>query len=97
VVGLPDEAYGQVVAAVLAPKTEGVPPPALAELRVWARDVMAPYKVPTQLRTVDAIPRNAMGKVNKKELAKARHSAAHVLLGRACGSADACAAQMFDK
>ncbi len=72
VVGLPDEAYGQIVAAVLAPKTAGEAPPSLAELRVWARDVMAPYKVPTQLRVVEAIPRNAMGKVNKKELAKAR-------------------------
>jgi malonyl-CoA/methylmalonyl-CoA synthetase len=69
VVGLPDEAYGQVVAAVLAGKGDA-PPPSLAELRVWARDVLAPYKVPSQLRVVDAIPRNAMGKVNKKELAK---------------------------
>jgi malonyl-CoA/methylmalonyl-CoA synthetase len=80
VVGLPDEAYGQVVAAVLAPKASGEALPTLAELRVWARDVMAPYKVPAQLRTVDAIPRNAMGKVNKKELAKARGEGALVQL-----------------
>lgn len=69
VVGLPDEAYGQVVGAVLAGKA-GTAPPTLAELRVWARDIMAPYKVPTVVRALDAIPRNAMGKTNKKELAK---------------------------
>jgi len=67
VVGVPDEAYGQVVAAVLAGK-DGKPPPTLGELRVWARDVMAPYKTPTMVKVLDAIPRNAMGKTNKKEL-----------------------------
>jgi len=67
VVGVPDEAYGQVVAAVLAGK-DGKSPPTLGELRVWARDVMAPYKTPTMVKVLDAIPRNAMGKTNKKEL-----------------------------
>lgn len=43
VVGVPDEAYGQVVAAVLVGR-DGKPPPTLPELRQWARDVMAPYK-----------------------------------------------------
>ena len=65
--GVPDEAYGQVVAAVLAGK-DGKPPPTLGELRAWARDVMAPYKTPTLVKALDAIPRNAMGKTNKKEL-----------------------------
>ena len=69
VVGIPDEAYGQVVGAILVGK-DGKPPPSLAELRTWARDVLAPYKVPSQLRTLDIMPRNAMGKVNKKELLK---------------------------
>lgn len=31
---------------------------------------MANYKVPKQLFKMDSIPRNAMGKVNKKDLAK---------------------------
>lgn len=44
VVGVPDEAYGQVVAAVLVGKG-GAPPPTLPELRQWARNVLAPYKV----------------------------------------------------
>lgn len=32
------------------------------------KEEMAPYKVPTILRVVDEIERNAMGKVNKKDL-----------------------------
>lgn len=31
---------------------------------------MAPYKIPTVLKVVDAIERNAMGKVNKKDLVR---------------------------
>jgi non-ribosomal peptide synthetase component E (peptide arylation enzyme) len=31
---------------------------------------MAAYKVPTILKVVDSIERNAMGKVNKKEILK---------------------------
>lgn len=43
VVGVPDEAYGQIVAAVLVGK-DGKQPPTLPELRQWARNVLAPYK-----------------------------------------------------
>ncbi|XWS16320.1 hypothetical protein CRYUN_Cryun34aG0075100 [Craigia yunnanensis] len=38
------------------------------ELCNWARDKLAPYKLPTRLMLWDSLPRNAMGKVNKKEL-----------------------------
>ena len=31
---------------------------------------MAPYKIPSILKIVDGIERNAMGKVNKKEVLK---------------------------
>lgn len=31
---------------------------------------MAPYKIPTVLKLVDNIERNAMGKVNKKDILK---------------------------
>ncbi|NXE68442.1 ACSF3 synthetase, partial [Calcarius ornatus] len=38
---------------------------------VWCcRDTMAPYAIPTELIVVEEIPRNQMGKVNKKELLK---------------------------
>lgn len=47
---------------------EGAAPPTLQELRAWARDVLPPYQLPSELQVMAALPRNAMGKVNKKEL-----------------------------
>ncbi|KAK2077834.1 hypothetical protein QBZ16_004682 [Prototheca wickerhamii] len=67
VVGLPDETYGEIIGAVIALR-EGAAPPTLQELRAWARDVLPPYQLPSELQVVEALPRNAMGKVNKKEL-----------------------------
>ena len=69
VVGLEDEAHGQVVGLLAA--FEGGPPPPLEEIRAWARERLAPYKLPRLLAVTDALPRNAMGKVNKKELVRA--------------------------
>jgi acyl-CoA synthetase (AMP-forming)/AMP-acid ligase II len=40
----------------------------LPELRAILKTEMAPYKVPTVLKVVDGIERNAMGKVNKKTI-----------------------------
>ncbi|HEU5220181.1 MAG TPA: acyl-CoA synthetase, partial [Gemmatimonadales bacterium] len=42
----------------------------LAELSAWARERLAPYKVPRSLLAVDALPRNAMGKVVKPDVVK---------------------------
>ena len=81
VVGVPDDAYGEVCAAIVAVTGGGGgerdgddddadddagPPPDGDELRAWARTRMAEYKVPRSFTFVDTIPRNAMGKVNKK-------------------------------
>ncbi|KAK3242473.1 hypothetical protein CYMTET_47838 [Cymbomonas tetramitiformis] len=69
VVGLPDEVYGEIVAAVIVCE-EGEPPLEGDDLRVWAKDHMAIYKIPRVTKVLDGLPRNAMGKVNKKELIK---------------------------
>jgi fatty-acyl-CoA synthase len=37
-------------------------------LRDFAGDKLARFKLPTQLQTIDEIPRNAAGKVLKREL-----------------------------
>ena len=37
-------------------------------LRCWAEHRMARYKVPSRIVVVDEIPKNAMGKINKKAL-----------------------------
>ncbi len=42
----------------------------LDALRVWAKERLAPYKVPHALVAIDALPRNAMGKVMKPEIVK---------------------------
>jgi malonyl-CoA/methylmalonyl-CoA synthetase len=63
VVGIADDEWGERVAAAIVPTSgEG---PSLAELRDWAADRLAKYKLPTRLRRVDDLPRNAMGKVLK--------------------------------
>ena len=68
VLGVPDETYGQIIAAVIAPR-EGV---TLTEASVTnhCKQSLAKYKLPRLMKFVDAIPRNAMGKVNKKQLVK---------------------------
>lgn len=42
----------------------------LQSLRAELKKEMAPYKIPTVLKLVDNIERNAMGKVNKKDILK---------------------------
>lgn len=61
VVGVPDEEWGDVVcAAVVADgDVEG------DELRGFAAEHLAPYKLPRRWLTVPDLPRNAMGKVTK--------------------------------
>ena len=63
VVGVPDEDWGERV-SVDVELREGASL-TLDELRDWTKDRLAPYKAPRQLRCVQALPRNAMGKVIK--------------------------------
>jgi malonyl-CoA/methylmalonyl-CoA synthetase len=81
VVGLPDEEWGERIAAavVTEPGAWFVPdltPPgsagllertraAKAVLDPWLRERLAGYKVPREWRCLDELPRNTMGKVRK--------------------------------
>lgn len=70
VVGLPDEDWGEAaVAAVLA--RSGRPEPDPEALRAWLKQRIAPYKVPRVVCVLGELPRNALGKMNKRELAAA--------------------------
>ncbi len=60
VVGIPDERYGQAVAAVVELR-EGTTVE-LEELRTFLRDHLSGYKLPRALTVVDRVPRNATGK-----------------------------------
>lgn len=68
VVGVPDEAWGdRVVACVVArPGREGEC--ATEPLRAFAKQSLAPYKVPKEVVCLEELPRNAMGKVQKRVL-----------------------------
>ena len=63
VVGVPDDEWGERVAVALVCKEENKPD--LEQLRAWAKERMAVHKVPSRLLVLDALPRNAMGKVTK--------------------------------
>jgi malonyl-CoA/methylmalonyl-CoA synthetase len=67
VVGVTDAEWGERVAAavVLRPGQQLE----LEELRSFGKERLASYKVPSLLRCLDALPRNAMGKVQKPPLA----------------------------
>ncbi|WP_214400881.1 acyl-CoA synthetase [Pseudonocardia lacus] len=60
VIGVPDERFGQRVAAVIAPRPGAVPDPAALDAHV--RGLIAGYKVPRTLWLVDEIGRLPSGK-----------------------------------
>ncbi len=68
VVGLPDAEFGQRVAALIALRSGASM--SVEQLHQWCKQTMPSYRMPRTVQFVDAIPRNAMGKVNKKELVK---------------------------
>lgn len=68
VVGVEDPEWGQrVCAAVIRQPTGELTAEGLCD---WARGRLAAYKVPRQVLFVDALPRNSMGKVTKRDVAE---------------------------
>jgi malonyl-CoA/methylmalonyl-CoA synthetase len=67
VAGLPDPEWGEIVAAWVVP-APAAPPPPEAELAAFAADRLARFKCPRRVVFVDALPRNALGKVLRHEL-----------------------------
>ncbi len=66
VVGFPHEVLGEDVAAFVVPRPGSSIDP--DELRAFCAPQLADYKVPRRIVVVDALPRNATGKVLKAEL-----------------------------
>ena len=63
VIGVADVEWGERVAAATVLRSGKQLE--LGELRAWCKELMAIYKIPSLLRIVDSLPRNAMGKVVK--------------------------------
>ena len=70
VVGVPHPDFGEGVVAVVTAKG---PLPPEAEMIAMLAKSLAKFKVPKKIFTVEELPRNAMGKVQKAELRK-RHA-----------------------
>ena len=67
VVGIPDQTWGEVVAAFVRP-VPGQPAPAAEELHAHCRERLAPYKTPVHWVFVDAFPMTPSGKIQKFRL-----------------------------
>jgi len=66
VIGLPDDTWGEIVAAAVTLK-DGASLD-LAGLKEWCAGRMSAYKIPRRLKVMQDLPRNAMGKVVKTTL-----------------------------
>lgn len=65
VVGLPDARWIEVVTAVVVPRDKDLTE---AQLMAYAREKLAHFKAPKRILFVDELPRNASGKILKREL-----------------------------
>lgn len=64
VVGVPDQTWGEAVCAAVVCRRDMK----RNALRDWARDFLAPYKLPSRVIRLPQLPKNAMGKVTKPEV-----------------------------
>ena len=65
-IGLPDEKWGEVVTAVIAP----IPGKEIGEEEIidYCRKNLAGYKCPKVVKFVEILPKNPAGKIVKREL-----------------------------
>ncbi|MGV9709901.1 class I adenylate-forming enzyme family protein [Gordonia sp. NPDC003424] len=66
VIGVPDDHYGEEIAAVIAPRPGvEIDPDALRE---WTKERLSAYKVPRIYQFVDTLPKGATGKILKRAI-----------------------------
>ncbi len=68
VAGVPDPEWGDRLCAAYVPA--GGRRATNDELRAWGKERLAPYKVPRAFAPVDQLPRTAMGKVRRSDVAR---------------------------
>ena len=74
VAGVPDPEWGSRVVAWVVPVEAGHSP-TLGELRAWVSDRLPAFHAPKELHVVHALPRTALGKVQRHVLQASRHDA----------------------
>ncbi|MHB1518262.1 MAG: AMP-binding protein [Acidimicrobiales bacterium] len=67
VTGTPSDEWGEVVTAWIVPDGKA---PTAEDLAEFCRPLLARYKHPRRVRTVEALPRNALGKVLRSRLGR---------------------------
>ena len=66
VIGMPHSVLGEIVCACVVPAPDEAI--SLERLRAGLKDVLAPFKLPEQLRVLEYIPRTPVGKVDLEKL-----------------------------
>jgi acyl-CoA synthetase (AMP-forming)/AMP-acid ligase II len=66
VVGIPDEQWGEAVAAVIVPRAGDRPAP--EELRAWVRARLRSSRVPERIEFREALPYNETGKLLRRQV-----------------------------
>jgi acyl-CoA synthetase (AMP-forming)/AMP-acid ligase II len=65
VVGVEDEEWGQRLVAFVVQTSDGI---SEDEVKKYVKENLAKYKVPREVKFLDELPRNATGKVVKRQL-----------------------------
>lgn len=66
-IGLPHPDLGEQLVALVVP-ADAAAPPAVADLQAWCEDRLSRFKCPREIRIVDDLGRNALGKLDKRSL-----------------------------
>jgi len=67
VIGIPDAKWGEAVKAVISPKADAGDIDKDGII-AWARERIAGFKVPKTVDVIPELPRNASGKILRREL-----------------------------